>query len=74
MKISDKLVADWIIENHYLGSFLSATGCYGIFRSGELADVAVLGTAQHKIRLRMCGFRFFDIQKLKKLLAFTEYD
>lgn len=47
-KIQIKLAADWIIKNHYLGSFPSATVCYGIFRSGELAGVAVLGTAQHK--------------------------
>lgn len=47
-KISVKLAADWIIKSHYLGSFPSATVCYGIFRSGELAGVAVLGTAQHK--------------------------
>lgn len=47
-KIPIKLAADWIIKNHYLGSFPSATVCYGIFRSGELAGVAVLGTAQHK--------------------------
>lgn len=47
-KISPKLAADWIIKNHYLGSFPSASICYGIFRSGELAGVAVLGTAQHK--------------------------
>lgn len=47
-KISVKLAADWIIKNHYLGSFPSATVCYGIFRSGELSGVAVLGTAQHK--------------------------
>jgi hypothetical protein len=47
-KISVKLATDWIIKNHYLGSFPSATVCYGIFRSGKLAGVAVLGTAQHK--------------------------
>lgn len=47
-KIPPKLAADWIIKNHYLGSFPSASVCYGIFRSGELAGVAVLGTAQHK--------------------------
>lgn len=47
-KISAKLAADWTIKHHYLGSFPSATVCYGIFRSGELAGVAVLGTAQHK--------------------------
>lgn len=47
-KIPIKLGADWIIKNHYLGSFPSATVCYGIFRSGELTGVAVLGTAQHK--------------------------
>jgi hypothetical protein len=47
-KIPIRLAADWIIKNHYLGSFPSATACYGIFRRGELAGVAVLGTAQHK--------------------------
>lgn len=47
-KIPVKLAADWIVKNHYLGSFPSATVCYGIFRGGELAGVAVLGTAQHK--------------------------
>ncbi len=47
-KIPIKLAAEWIIKNHYLGSFPSATVCYGIFRSGELAGVAVFGTAQHK--------------------------
>lgn len=47
-RIPVKLVADWIIKNHYLGSFPSATVCYGIFRRGELSGVAVLGTAQHK--------------------------
>lgn len=31
-----------------MGSFPSATICYGIFRHGELSGVAVLGTAQHK--------------------------
>lgn len=43
-----KLVADWIIKNHYLDGFPFTTVCYGIFRSGELAGVAVLGTAQRK--------------------------
>ena len=47
-KISVKFAADWTIKNHYLGSFPSATICFGIFRGGELAGVAVLGTAQHK--------------------------
>lgn len=47
-KISTKLAADWIIKHHYLGSFPSATVCYGIFRDGDLSGVAVLGTAQHK--------------------------
>lgn len=47
-KIPVKLAADWIVKNHYLGSFPSATVCYGIFRKSELAGVAVLGTAQHK--------------------------
>ena len=47
-KIPVKLAADWTIRHHYLASFPSATVCYGIFRSGELAGVAVLGTAQHK--------------------------
>jgi hypothetical protein len=47
-KIPVKLAADWIVKNHYLGSFPSATVCYGIFRNGELSGVAVLGTAQHK--------------------------
>lgn len=47
-RISAKLAADWTIRHHYLGSFPSATICYGIFRSGELSGVAVLGTAQHK--------------------------
>lgn len=36
-RIPIKLAADWIIKNHYLGSFPSASVCYGIFRSGELA-------------------------------------
>ncbi len=48
VKIPMKLAAEWIVKNHYLGSFPSATVCYGIFRSGELTGVAVLGTAQHK--------------------------
>lgn len=47
-KIPVKLAAAWIIKHHYLGSFPSATICYGIFRHGGLAGVAVLGTAQHK--------------------------
>ena len=47
-RIPVKLAADWIVKNHYLGSFPSATVCYGIFRKSELAGVAVLGTAQHK--------------------------
>ncbi len=47
-KIPVNLAADWIVKNHYLGSFPSATVCYGIFRSGKLPSVAVLGTAQHK--------------------------
>lgn len=47
-KIPVKIAADWIVKNHYLGSFPSATVCYGIFRKSELAGVAVLGTAQHK--------------------------
>lgn len=47
-RIPIKLASGWIIKNHYLGSFPSATICYGIFRHGELAGVAVLGTAQHK--------------------------
>ena len=47
-KIPVKLAANWIVKNHYLGSFPSATVCYGIFRKSELAGVAVLGTAQHK--------------------------
>ncbi|MDQ3749508.1 MAG: hypothetical protein M3367_10955 [Acidobacteriota bacterium] len=47
-KIPIKLAAEWIVKNHYLGSFPSATVCYGIFRSGELSGVTVLGTAQHK--------------------------
>lgn len=47
-KISVKIAAAWIIKHHYLGSFPSATICYGIFRRGELSGVAVLGTAQHK--------------------------
>ena len=46
--IPAKLAAGWITEHHYLGSFPSATICFGIFRNGELAGVAVLGTAQHK--------------------------
>jgi hypothetical protein len=47
-RIPARLAADWIIKHHYLGSFPSASICYGIFRHGELAGVAVLGTAQHK--------------------------
>lgn len=47
-KIPVNLAAGWIIKNHYLGSFPSTRVCYGIFRSGELSGVAVLGTAQHK--------------------------
>lgn len=47
-KIPVKIAAAWIIKHHYLGSFPSATACYGIFRRGELSGVAVLGTAQHK--------------------------
>lgn len=47
-KIPVKIAAEWIIKHHYLGSFPSATICYGIFRHGELSGVAVLGTAQHK--------------------------
>jgi hypothetical protein len=47
-KIPIKLAAEWVIQHHYLGSFPSATICYGIFRRGELSGVAVLGTAQHK--------------------------
>lgn len=47
-KIPAKIAAEWIIKHHYLGSFPSATVCYGIFRHGELSGVAVLGTAQHK--------------------------
>lgn len=47
-KIQIKLATDWIVKNHYLGSFPSATVCYGIFRRGKLSGVAVLGTAQHK--------------------------
>lgn len=47
-KIPSKLAAKWIIKHHYLGSFPSATICYGIFRQGNLSGVAVLGTAQHK--------------------------
>lgn len=47
-KIPAKIAAAWIIKHHYLGSFPSATICYGIFRRGEIAGVAVLGTAQHK--------------------------
>lgn len=47
-KIPAKPAAEWIIKHHYLGSFPSATVCYGIFRHGELSGVAVLGTAQHK--------------------------
>ena len=43
-----KSAAAWIIKHHYLGSFPSATVCYGIFRNGELSGVSVLGTAQHK--------------------------
>jgi hypothetical protein len=47
-KISIKIAAEWTVKHHYLGSFPSATVCYGIFRRGELSGVAVLGTAQHK--------------------------
>ncbi len=47
-KIPTKLAAEWIINHHYLGSFPSATVCYGIFRHGELSGVSVLGMAQHK--------------------------
>ena len=47
-KIPAKIAAAWIIKHHYLGSFPSATVCFGIFRCGELSGVAVLGTAQHK--------------------------
>ena len=47
-KVPAKIAAARIIKHHYLGSFPSATICYGIFRHGELAGVAVLGTAQHK--------------------------
>jgi hypothetical protein len=47
-KIPIKIAAEWVIKHHYLGSFPSATICYGIFRRGELSGVAVLGTAQHK--------------------------
>jgi hypothetical protein len=46
--IPTKSAAEWIIKHHYLGSFPSATVCYGIFRHGELSGVSVLGTAQHK--------------------------
>lgn len=47
-KVPAKIAAAWIIKHHYLGSFPSATICYGILRRGELAGIAVLGTAQHK--------------------------
>lgn len=47
-RIPTKSAAEWIIKHHYLGSFPSATVCYGIFRRGELSGVAVLGTTQHK--------------------------
>lgn len=47
-KIPTKLAANWIVKHHYLGSFPSATICFGIFRGGELSGVAVFGTAQHK--------------------------
>lgn len=47
-RIPTKLAAEWTIRHHYLGSFPSATVCFGIFRGGELSGVAVFGTAQHK--------------------------
>ena len=40
--------AEWIIKHHCLGSFPSATICYGIFRHGELSGVSVNGNARHK--------------------------
>ncbi len=45
-KIPVKLAAAWITKHHYLSSFPSASVYYGIFRHGELAGVAVLGTIQ----------------------------